>query len=291
MARKAAPRSSRAREPDNLQAHIDKALALSGRTDTSRIYQMMQFYFDPQLLHVERVDTERPSLFVSNHASWGWEGGFLPSAIREHTGKLPRLLTHAEVILGPLEDPLMKLGMVLANRKVCAALMDAGESILVFPGGAREGAKRHGEQYKLFWEGRDGFVRMAIQHGFTITPVATVGPDEMWDIRWDHDDLAGTWVESILRRLAGERFDADLMPPIPSGMFGTLLPRPERLYIAFGEPVDTRRFAGRKGSDAAVTKIKDAVQAQLEALIKEALLYRARRRHDMHWLRRWLTRY
>jgi 1-acyl-sn-glycerol-3-phosphate acyltransferase len=291
MASNDPPKHSRTREPEDLRAHIDKALALSDEADASLVYRIMQFYFDPQFLHVERLHRERPSLFVANHASWGWEGGFLPSAIREHTGKLPRLLTDSEVILGPLEDPLMKLGMVLANRKVCAALMDAGESILVFPGGAREGAKRRGEQYKLFWEGRDGFVRMAIQHGFTITPVATVGPDEMWDIRWDHDDLAGTWVESTLRGLAGERFVADLIPPIPSGMFGTLLPRPERAYVAFGEPVDTRRFAGRKGSAAVVNKIKDAVQSQLESLIKETLLERARRRHEMHWLRRWLTRY
>jgi 1-acyl-sn-glycerol-3-phosphate acyltransferase len=291
MARKAAPRSSRAREPENLQAHIDKALALSGRTDTSRIYQMMQFYFDPQLLHVERVDTQRPSLFVSNHASWGWEGGFLPSAIREHTGMLPRLLTHADVMLGPLGDTLMNLGMVLANRKVCAALMDAGESILVFPGGTREGAKRRGELYKLFWEGRTGFVRMAIKHGFTITPVANIGPDEMWDIRWDRDDIADTWVESLLRRVSGEMFDSNLIPPVPSGILGTLLPRPERLYIAFGEPFDTRPFAGREDDRAVLEAIKDAVQAQLEELIKETLLQRARRRHDMHWLRRLLARY
>lgn len=107
---------------------------------------------------------------------------------------------------------------------------------------------------------------MAIKHGFTITPVANIGPDEMWDIRWDRDDIADTWVES-------------------------LLPRPERLYIAFGEPFDTRPFAGREDDRAVLDAIKDAVQAQLEELIKEALLQRARRRHDMHWLRRLLARY
>jgi 1-acyl-sn-glycerol-3-phosphate acyltransferase len=291
MAENHAPKPSRAREPEDLQAHIEKALALRGETDASRIYQILQAYFDPQLFHVERIDRERPSLFVGNHCMLGWEGGFLPSAIRERTGMLPRLLTDADVILGPLEDAFMNLGMVLANRKVCAALMDAGESILVFPGGAREGAKRRGEQYKLFWEGRTGFVRMAIEHGFTITPVASVGPDEMWDIRLDGQDIAKSPIASILRRLFPESYDPELVPPIPSGIAGTLLPRPERFYIAFGEPFDTGPYAGREHDDAVLAEIKDRIQAELEALIKETLLTRARRRDEMPWLRRWLTRH
>lgn len=185
----------------------------------------------------------------------------------------------------------MNLGLVLANRKVCAALMDAGESILVFPGGAREGAKARNELYQLQWAGRTGFVRMAIEHGFAITPVATVGPDEMWDIRWDKHDLKDTWFASLLKRLSPDEFDPELIPPIPSGILGTLIPRPERFYIAFGEPYDTRRFAGREKDTRTVNKIKQTVQAQLEELLKETLLERARRRHEMHWFRRGLTRY
>ena len=291
MAENDAPKQSRAREPEDLKAHIDKALALRGKTDTSRTYRMMQFLFDPQLLHVKRIDTKRPSLFVANHGMYGWEGGLIPSVIREQTGMLPRLLTDAQVMLSPFEDTLMNLGLVLANRQVCAALMDAGESILVFPGGAREGAKRRGEQYKLLWEGRTGFVRLAIEHGFTITPVASVGPDEMWDIRWDGADLAGTWVESLLRRAFPEGFDPDLIPPIPSGILGSLLPRPERFYIAFGEPFDTRPLAGREDDKKVLNKIQLAVQSQLEDLIKETLLVRAQRSGEMHWFRRLLTRH
>jgi 1-acyl-sn-glycerol-3-phosphate acyltransferase len=292
MARKKdAPAQSRAREPEDLEAHIEKALALSGETDTSRLYRMLQFMFDPQLLHTERIDTTRPSLFVANHGLYGFDGGLLPCAIREKTGMLPRLLADSQLMLSPLGDTFMNLGLVLANRKVCAALMDAGESILVFPGGAREGAKRRGEQYKLFWEGRTGFVSLAIEHGFTITPVASVGPDEIWDIRWDSDDLKGTWFESLLRRAFPEGFDAGLMAPIPKGILGTLVPRPERFYVAFGEPFDTRPFAGGERDKKVLNKVQRAVKSQLEELIKEALLVRAQRSGEMHWLRRLLTRH
>jgi len=282
---------SRAREPENLQAHIEKALALRGKPGGQRIYKTARFLFDPQLLHIDRIDTRRPSLFVANHGTYGWEGGILPSVIREHTGMLPRLLADGFMMSGRLEEPLMSLGLVMANRKVCAALMEAGESILVYPGGAREGAKARGDQYKLLWEGRTGFVRMAMEHGFTITPVATIGPDDMWDFRWDKSDLKDSWVASLLKRFFPDDYDPELLPPIPSGLFGTIIPRPERFYIAFGKPFDTRRFAGKQGDTRTVNRIKEAVQAQLEELLKETLLVRAQRRHEMHWLRRRLTRY
>ncbi len=282
---------SRAREPENLQAHIEKALALRGKAGGQRIYKTARFLFDPQLLHIDRIDTRRPSLFVANHGTYGWEGGILPSVIREHTGMLPRLLADGFMMSGRLEEPLMSLGLVMANRKVCAALMEAGESILVYPGGAREGAKARGDQYKLLWEGRTGFVRMAMEHGFTITPVATIGPDDMWDFRWDKNDLKDSWVASLLKRYFPDDYDPELLPPIPSGLLGTIIPRPERFYIAFGKPYDTRRFKGKQGDTRTVNRIKETVQTQLEELLKETLLVRAQRRHEMHWLRRRLTRY
>ncbi len=147
-------KQSRAKDPENLQEHIDKALKLRGEIGTPRIYKAAQLMFDPQLMHVDRIDTERPSVFVANHGPLGWEGSLIPSVIREHTGMFPRLLADGFLMKGKLEEPLMSLGLVMANRKVCSALMEAGESILVFPGGSREGAKRRGDQYKLLWEGQ-----------------------------------------------------------------------------------------------------------------------------------------
>lgn len=283
-------KKSRVREPADLKAHIKKALELGDNLDTSRIYRMAKYLFDPQIMYGERIDTDRPSLFVANHGLFGFEGGIIPSVVHEYTGKLPRLLTDSDVMLTRFQDTFMNLGMVLANRKVCSALMKAGESILVFPGGAREGVKRRGEQYKLFWEGRTGFVSMAIEQGFTITPVAAVGPDDMWDIRWDSDELVDTPVAWLSQRFFPDSYDPELLAPIPKGLFGTLLPRPERFFIAFGEPFDTCPYRGRESDTAVVNDIKQTLQTQLEELIKEALLERIRRRGDMHWLRRMLLK-
>jgi hypothetical protein len=54
-------------------------------------------------------------------------------------------------------------------------LLQRGEAVLVYPGGVREGFKRRGEQYKLFWPQRAELVRMAAKFGAIIVPVASVG--------------------------------------------------------------------------------------------------------------------
>jgi hypothetical protein len=58
------------------------------------------------------------------------------------------------------------------------ALLAAGETTLLFPGGAREAFKRRGEEYTLIWPERSEFVRMAARFGATIVPFSAVGADE-----------------------------------------------------------------------------------------------------------------
>ena len=281
------------REPENLQEHIDKALAMNNlaKTDSHLVYKILKAYFDPQLIGLENIDKDKPSLFAGNHCMWGFEGGFVPSAIHAETGMMPRLLTDGNMIMTPLEDTLIKLGQVLAHPKVCSALMEAGQSIMVFPGGALEGAKKRGEQYKLMWENRLGFVRMAIQHGFSITPFATIGPDEMWDVRWDSDDIDNNVIGKLLNWIDSDRYDPKIIPIFPKGLAGSLIPRPERFYIAFGKPVDLSQYAGMEGDKNILLTIKNDVEAQLNELIKDTLVERSRRRDEMHWLRKRLTRH
>ena len=63
--------------------------------------------------------------------------------------------------------------------------MKAGENILLFPGGAREVAKRKGEAYQLVWKKRLGFVRLAVEHSYRILPFASVGQEDAFSIILD----------------------------------------------------------------------------------------------------------
>ena len=142
--------------------------------------------------------------------------------------------------------------------------MRAHESILVFPGGGREVAKRKGEKYALIWKNRVGFAHMAIRFGCPIVPFAAVGAEEAFDILLDANDLMASPLGAILERL-GVR--GDVIMPIVKGIGPTPLPRPERLYFYFGAPIDTRRYKGRHQD----TEACFAVRREVERVVRRGI--------------------
>ena len=128
-------------------------------------------------------------------------------------------------------------GVVDGNRENCGRLMEARESILVFPGGGREVAKRKDEKYKLIWQERLGFARMAIQHGCPIVPFSAIGIEDAYRIHFDARDLLRSPLGGLIKKLGIPR---ETLIPFATG-FGPL-PRPHRLYFRFAPIIDTTRF-------------------------------------------------
>jgi 1-acyl-sn-glycerol-3-phosphate acyltransferase len=149
--------------------------------------------------------------------------------------------------------------------------MRAGESILVFPGGAREVFKRKGERYRLRWANRMGFARLAIEHGYPIVPFAAVGADDCYQIVLDAGELRRLLPAVRLLPRAAE------LPPLVRGLGPTAIPRPQRFYFHFAPPIETTRLRGRERDAMAVFGVREEVREALEAGL-ELLL--AKRRRD-----------
>ncbi|HEY6099110.1 MAG TPA: lysophospholipid acyltransferase family protein [Anaeromyxobacter sp.] len=71
------------------------------------------------------------------------------------------------------------LGLVDPSEESCLAALRAGEQLLVTPGGVREAQPRR-DFYRLRWEGRRGFARLALSTGAPIVPLAVVGGAEAY---------------------------------------------------------------------------------------------------------------
>ena len=126
--------------------------------------------------------------------------------------------------------------MVRGTRANFRALMGDRQTILVFPGRAREVNKRRGQQYQLLWSERIGFTRLAIEHGYPIVPFATVGAEEMLDVIVDQN----TPIYGELARLY-EKYTGFPTPPVVRGVGPTPIPTP-------GAPVFLFRRADRQHS-------------------------------------------
>lgn len=238
-----------------------------------RMLTLQRWYFTPKLLGAENVDPSRPGLFVGNHAIFGViDSPLFASELYSRTGVYPRSLgDHFHFDVPGWGDLLIRYGAVPGTRENCSRLMQAGQHVLVFPGGAREVAKRRSEINRLTWKNRTGFARMAIEHGYDIIPFASVGCDESYTILFDGDDLqssrAGRWLLSR-PRLNNLLRGGDTFMPLARGLGPTVLPRPEPFWFMIGKPISTAEYAGREDDQDALWDLRNRTAASIETMIE-----------------------
>jgi 1-acyl-sn-glycerol-3-phosphate acyltransferase len=176
---------------------------------------------------------------------------------------------HGHYAIPVWRNLLTMAGMVRGARENVRVLMREGQNVLVFPGGAGEVFKGRGQDYQLMWKERLGFARLAIEFGHPIVPFAAVGAEEMLRVTLDHQTPVVAQISALMRRLAGVR-----LPPLVRGIGPTVVPRPERLYFWFGNPVDTARYHGAAEDDAAAREVRDLVKDRVERQIAGLLALR-----------------
>jgi 1-acyl-sn-glycerol-3-phosphate acyltransferase len=266
---------SSAQSADSLSAvatdHVHPAPTPAGLDRLASIIAPLARVTQPKVYGIERIP-DRGVLLVANHTIYGLVD--VPFVIAE-------LWKRSEIAVRGLGDDahyavpvwrnlLERAGMVRGTRENVRLLMRDGQNVLVFPGGAGEVFKQRGERYQLKWKERLGFARLAIEFSYPVIPLAMVGVEEMFDILTDDATPIVGEVSRLMQRLVGLP-----LPPIGVGL-GPLLPRPERLYFWFGEPIDTSRFAGRADDDAA-----RAVRDETRGAIERGIEYlRAERQDD-----------
>jgi 1-acyl-sn-glycerol-3-phosphate acyltransferase len=277
-----------------LDALIEKSRAVEtiGELGSERVYSLIQRYFSPTVIGLENLP-ERPTLFVGNHSLFGLDGWILMPTLYYEAGRFVRAMgDNAWLSVGAVGDMLIRNGMILAHPKACAAMMEDGHDVLVFPGGAAESNKTAAQKYSLQWRERFGFVRLAAEHGYDITPFGLVGPDDFYDHLLEGNALIESGIGKLLSLLGVDTgsMRKDLLPPIPAGLFSTLFPKPQRCYLAFGEPVDVPDCKGKDMSEALQRSVREAVAEKVDVLIRDMLLLRAQQKESEGWLRRLLTR-
>ena len=223
----------------------------------------------PRLTGAENLPGSGGVLIAGNHSIYGLEIPMVPLEIWRQTGRHPRgLADRMHFSIPGWRDFLSNAGAVVGSRENCGQLLDAGEAVLVFPGGAREVAKRRNEAYKLLWKERIGFARMAIEHQVPIVPMAVLGIEDMFNIRLDADDIAKSPAIPLLRKLGllsqGKKSKGEAFrPPLSTGTGPAGLLRPERIYVALGEPIMTTDYKGFHEDRDACFAVREQVRAAI----------------------------
>lgn len=276
-----------------LEEHIATALTVEpplGR-ELDIAHAIVKRVFKPTVVGAENIP-DRPCLFVGNHSLFALDGMVLGPVMQKDLGRFVRPMGDKFLFsVDGIGNYLVKNGAVVGHPEVCSALMKNGSDLLVFPGGAHEAVKAASEMYALQWRERYGFIKLAAKHGYTIMPFGMVGPDEFYGHLIEGQDIPDSVLGSLLKRagVLTEDTRKDMMPPIPTGLFGSLIPKPQRCYIGFGQPVDLSEYEGKKLSKKKLQTLRADVAGEIEDQLNELLLLRAQRRDEDSILRRLLT--
>ncbi len=214
-------------------------------------------YFDATIDGVDRIPTDGGALLVGNHAMFGLDGVVLGSLVLRETKRVPRFLGERNLWKVPMLGRLLTSVGALPGEPVAATeLLEAGEIVIVYPGGVDDSFKMSDESYRLQWGKRAGFAKIAMRAKVPIVPVAAFGIDEMYSIQ-RREKTIGRWL------LGSERYDL----PIARGFLGTLLPRPVKQSYHLLERIDTTGDPDRADD---VERVRAATRNALEAKLAEA---------------------
>ncbi len=226
----------------------------------------------PYVDGVDNLPADGRFLLVGNHTQFGSEVFLISDTVRRTIGTRVRPL--AERGFGRMRglpgDLIAAYGAVVGAPETARELMRNDETILVFPGGGREIAKFKDEEYRLRWQGRAGFARLSVENGYPIVPAGLVGGDDVYRSLTTRDGVYGRFSAALGRKLNGR---PDMAMPLMRGIGPTLIPRPQRMYLRFGSPIDTSRPLGVTGQEW-VDIVKDRTQRALENILS-----------DLRWLR------
>ncbi len=149
-----------------------------------------------------------------------------------------------------------RCGQVVGVPENARRLLDRGELVLVFPEGTRGLSKPFSQRYQLIDFGL-GFMRLALETGTPIVPIAVVGSEEQY-------------ISVANLQKAAKFFRVPAFPVIPQMLVpGGQLPLPVRYRLYFGEPL---RFQGDPDDDDAVIREKVwVVRATIQELVNRGL--------------------
>ncbi len=231
-------------------------------------------YWRVEAQGMDHVPHRGASLLVANHSgTLPFDAMMISAAVqKEHASRRPaRFLVEDIFMTVPFVAPfLSRIGLVRASQENAARLLHAGEVVGVFPEGAKGIGKYYRQRYQLQRFGRGGFVRLALESGAPLIPVAVVGAEETMPTIGKLD-------------LSAKALGLPYLPITPLWPLGGplgLLPFPTKWYIRFGKPIEIRaKGPGAADDELFVNRIKEETRATIQEMLYDLLA----RRKSVWW--------
>ncbi|MDB4954769.1 MAG: phospholipid/glycerol acyltransferase [Myxococcales bacterium] len=227
---------------------------------------MYRHYFRAQAFGIEHLPPAGRLLLVSNHSGQlPFDGMVIGSAcfLEPEVPRLIRAMVEFFVPTVPFASYLFsRWGQITGTPENCRRLLASEEAVLVFPEGARGISKPFSQRYQLAEFGK-GFMRLALETGAPIIPVAVIGAEEQ--------------APAVNMKALAKLLRIPAFPVVPYPPFIAPLPLPVKYRVYFGEPMT---FHGDPDDDDEILddKVK-MVRSKIQSMIQVGL----REREHVFW--------
>lgn len=199
-------------------------------------------------------------IIAANHSLASYDIVLLMASIYEETNRIPRALIDRLFFKIPGLGPLMEsLGSLEGNRDNAVSLLSKGDILVVAPGGMRESLRPSTEKYKIIWERRKGFVKLAIETGVPIVLAACPAADDLYDVA---PSYVTAWAYKTLK-----------IPLFFAGGLGySPIPKPVKLTHYLSEPLyPPKQTEDPEEMKNRVTEFHARVTDRMKKLMEEAV--------------------
>ncbi len=241
------------------------------------LWLLASLWFRGEVRGLGNIPDSGPVLLVGNHSG----GNMTPDtvvftlAFSTYFGVERHFyqLAHNLVLSLPTLGFLRKFGTVAASPENARKALQDGSALLVYPGGDVEVHRPSWQRHRVDFDGRQGFIRLAIEEKVPIVPVVSIGGQET--------ALFLSRGERLARVLALDRvFRLKVLPislAIPWGLnVGDMLghiPLPAKITIEALPPIDLRAEFGPEPDPSEVyDHLIRVMQDTLDALASERRL-------------------
>jgi 1-acyl-sn-glycerol-3-phosphate acyltransferase len=232
------------------------------------LWLLASFYFRADVKGLENIPADGPVLLVGNHSG----GNMTPDtlvltlAFNTYFGVERRFfqLAHNLVVSMPWLASLRKYGTVAASPENAKKALDSGAALLVYPGGDYEVHRPSWETARVDFNGRKGYIRLALEHDVPIVPIVSLGGQETALFLSRGERLARLLRLDKTFRL--KVLPISLAPPWGLNVGDMLghFPLPAKLRIRALAPIDIRQ---KFGNDPDIDEVNEYVLAKMQATL------------------------
>ncbi len=221
---------------------------------------MYRHYFRAEAHGIENVPSTGPLILVSNHSGQlPFDGLVIGSAcfLEMEQPRLVRAMVEFFVPTVPFASYLFsRWGQITGTPENMRRLLASEEAVLVFPEGARGISKPFSKRYQLAEFGK-GFMRLALETGAPIVPVAVIGAEEQ--------------APAVNLKPLAKLLRVPSLPIVPYPPFVAPWPLPVKYRLYFGEPM---RFSGDPDDDDEVLddkvkQVRNTIQSMIHVGLRE----------------------